>query len=339
MTNSSPTAPTFPPQATGDPWDPENPEVATVPVPLAVVIVNVEGPFTEQDRKLWTFLLHASWEKLDEPIHSVSVTELARTFRKITNSHYASSWIWDSARRLSKTTVEWRYTYGDNRFSRGIASLFSAELSSEAEDSGVLRYAFPSLLIPILKDPRRYARLRTHVMMQLSGKYSVTLYELLESVVNMRKPVLTASLAEIREWLKVPTGKLTRWPDLQRYALKSAIDEINRNAEATGFTVKMTTEQEGRAVKGVRFYVLKTSERADLDRQYQEREGEGTPLPLFEVQLQPKTYEIAQSCAPGWDVKFLEREWMAWGQKKQTWPPRNPDGAFISFCKKKGERD
>jgi Initiator Replication protein len=122
---------------------------------------------------------------VEEPIYTVSIVKLARTFREVTNSHYASSWIWESAKRLSKTTVEWEYAYGDNRFTKGISSLFSAEISEDAKRAGVLRFSFPTMLIPILKDPRRFARLRTHVMMSLSGKYSVTLYELLESVVNL----------------------------------------------------------------------------------------------------------------------------------------------------------
>jgi tetratricopeptide (TPR) repeat protein len=38
----------------------------------------------------------------------------------------------------------------------------------------------------------------------------------------------------------VPEGKLLRWPDLSRFVLKSAIDEINSNCERTGFKVMMT---------------------------------------------------------------------------------------------------
>ena len=38
---------------------------ATVPVPLPVVMVRVEGPFTALDRKLWLLLLHHAWDELD----------------------------------------------------------------------------------------------------------------------------------------------------------------------------------------------------------------------------------------------------------------------------------
>jgi hypothetical protein len=58
----------------------------------------------------------------------------------------------------------------------------------------MLRFAFPALLIPILKDPGHFARLRVHFLISLSGKYSVTLYELLESVANKVEPVLDVSI-------------------------------------------------------------------------------------------------------------------------------------------------
>jgi hypothetical protein len=32
----------------------------------------------------------------------------------------------------------------------------------------------------------------------------------------------------------------------------------------------------------------------------------------------------------------LEAEWKEWGSQQQDWPPKNPDGAFIGFCRKRG---
>lgn len=47
--------------------------------------------------------------------------------------------------------------------------------------------------------------------------------------------------------------------------------------------------------------------------------------------LQPHTYGLARAAAPGWDVHILEQEWRAWA----TEVPKNPDGAFVGFCKKR----
>ena len=51
-------------------------------------------------------------------------------------------------------------------------------------------------------------------------------------------------------------------------------------------------------------------------------------------QLKPETYEKAKAFASGWDIYALERQWQEWIEKKGV--PKNPDGAFIGFCKKKG---
>ncbi len=50
--------------------------------------------------------------------------------------------------------------------------------------------------------------------------------------------------------------------------------------------------------------------------------------------LKPDTYEDARQAAPGWDVRYLEGEWRAWIIE----PPRDPDRAFIGFCRKWFER-
>lgn len=58
-------------------------------------------------------------------------------------------------------------------------------------------------------------------------------------------------------------------------------------------------------------------------------------LPLFRGPLlRTDTYEKAKAVAPGWDVYTLAEQWREWIEKKGM--PKNPDGAFIGFCKKKG---
>ena len=51
--------------------------------------------------------------------------------------------------------------------------------------------------------------------------------------------------------------------------------------------------------------------------------------------LDADAYEEARRVAPGWDVYALEEQWREWMRDKED-VPRNPRGAFIAFCKKKG---
>lgn len=54
----------------------------------------------------------------------------------------------------------------------------------------------------------------------------------------------------------------------------------------------------------------------------------------MEFQLRNDTYEHARIVAPSWDVYHMEREWRAW----ITESPRDPDAAFVGFCRKWFER-
>lgn len=336
------------PLPTGNPWQPYNQDPATVPVPLPVIIVKIEGHYTERDRKLWTFLLHAVWGELGEkPTHELPITKINQVFRSLGGDHN-TRWIWESAGRLTRTIVEWKRTDGDERY-EGVASLFQAEVSDQSRSTGILRFAFPALLIPILKDPRRFARLRVHFLIGLSGKYAVTLYELLESVANRIDPVLDVPLDTLRQWLKVPEGKLKSWDHFSSRALYPAIEQINTNPLGAGLTIEMKPIKKGRSVARVRFYIHKVDERRCLEDSMREGKhltGVGkkavtnnnlSRLRPEPVRLRTLDFERAKVAAPGWDVYYLEQEWRDWIAKKER--PENPGAAFVAFCRQKYQRE
>ena len=51
-------------------------------------------------------------------------------------------------------------------------------------------------------------------------------------------------------------------------------------------------------------------------------------------ELDPEVYEMARAAAPGWDVRMIEQEWRQWASDV----PRNPEMAFLGFCRKWSER-
>ena len=337
------------PVPTGDPWKLSETHPATVPVPLPVIIVKVEGPYTERDRKLWTFLLHAVWDELGEKrIHELSAHKINQVFRMLGGDHN-TNWIWESAKRLVDTKVIFECEEEDERY-QGIASLLSAAaVGKRARETGFLRFEFPSMLIPILKEPGRFARLRVHFLIGLSGKYAVSLYEILESIVNKIDPVMEVSLDALRQWLKVPEGKLTRWVHLNQRVIQPAIEQINTNPLGAGFTVDVHPIKKGRSVDRIRFTVCKVDERRALEDALQGkssmpdeggRKKEALPPPpvslgpLFEViRLSGDDYERAREAAPGWDIYELERQWREWIIDKES--PQRPGPAFVAFCRQK----
>lgn len=336
-------------QATGNPWEPSGVVPATVPLPNDVIITKVEGPYTERDRKLWAFLVAAVWDDLDiKRIHEMRVSKINAVFEEL-GGDTSSGWIWDSARRLSRTIVEWEEGADGSRIkAQGVSNMMNACVSKEARVTGWLRFEIPALLGEVIKNPCRFSRLRLHFMIGLSGKYAVTLYMLLESVANMNTPVLDVSLPQLRQWLKVPDGKLNEWFDLKRRAIDPSLKQINDNPEAAGFHVAMEEIKEGRAVDRVRFIVVKSETRFTEEKSYHPEPAKAS-IPFSPPLAPPSSssgansfllpttaYEQARKVAPNYDIYELERQWKEWMKGKPI--PKNPAGAFVNFCKSKATK-
>jgi Initiator Replication protein len=317
--------------------EPDKP--ATIPVPTDIVTVQVNGPYTATDRKLWSLLLHIGWAELEAKSkigvwHEIEMVELRRIYEQFAGGKDTLR-LWEAAERLTQTTAKFSHhdKLRDTRV-KTLTSIFAAQTDEEAREGGTFRYMFPAPLIPIVLEPYRFARLRLQFMLSLKSKYSITLYELFEGVANCKTPILTASVAEIRSWLNVPQNKLTQWDYLWKKAVKPALDEITKNEEMAGITITHQLIREGRGnkVKGIKFFVAKTRERRMMEKDISTpKTSQVGALPQFSGSI----YEKARKAAPGWDVYALENEFREWIQKKGH-QPKNVETAFIGFCKQKG---
>jgi Initiator Replication protein len=340
------------PKPTGDIWEPSKTRPATVPVPLPVVMVRVDGPFTALDRKLWLLMLHNAWDELDsdKPYHEISVAELLRLFRKYGRTDLGTrgkikmgkveeeteaAALWDSVRRLVKTTVEW-----EDEDYQGISALVSeALLNKRYRESGKIYYAFGKGLSKQILAPRAFARLRCHVVLALRSKYAVTLYEILEAYVNRRENTLTASIEEFQNWLKVPENAYPDWRELKKRVVTPAVDEINEHAEEGGFFVSYEGIREGKSFAKIKFTLVKTADRDERDAMLQGKSRRGrafaaSPTQLPGVPYEPTDAVLSQlrTIAPGWDRQALLAQYRQWSKGKAA--PANPHGAFIGWVKR-----
>ena len=64
--------------------------------------------------------------------------------------------------------------------------------------------------------------------------------------------------------------------------------------------------------------------------QWTERDGQAVP---------GYTLSQAKEAAPRWDIYFLEQKWRSWMADGGLDAPRDPDKAFIGFCRKYYERN
>ena len=153
--------------------------------------------------------------------------------------------LWDSIRRLVKTSVEW-----EDEDYQSISHLINeAMLNKKYRETGKLYYSFGRMLSKNILAPRAFARLRCHVVLALRSKYAVTLYEILEAYVNRRESSLTVSIEEFRSWLKVPEDAYKDWKDLKRNVVLPAVNEINQHGEEGGFFVSYEGVREGKVVR------------------------------------------------------------------------------------------
>ena len=100
---------------------------------------------------------------------------------------------------------------------------------------------------------------------------------------NRRVPVIEVTVDELRTVLSVAEGKLTRWVDLNRFAIEPALRQINDNPTASGFSVEVETISKGRKIESVRFKVTKAAERvlddAEIKLRISHREAEQKKRP------------------------------------------------------------
>jgi len=321
---------------TGDLAVVNNPIPATLPVPLPIVFVHVDGPFTALDRKLWVLLLHHAWDELETKSlnhewHEIHENELRRLIERLSGTKDVTK-VWEASRRLTRTIVDYVEVDENQDIWDGVTVLFQAK---KRQKDGLFRFKFPAELVPLIKAPGRFARLRVEFLLSLRSKYGVTLYELFETKANQRDPVFETSIEDLRRWLKVPEGKLKRWDDLFKKALAPALDEININNKEGGITAAHELLRGGRGGKvvGVKFFIQKTKSRIDFERALtlpavakHNAKGSGV-LP----NLRPSTFEKAKKKAPGLDIYSLEREWRDWAKEKDI-AVKNPDAHFLSFC-------
>jgi hypothetical protein len=325
--------------------EPEKP--ATLPIPSELIEVQVRGAYTAMDRKLWSLLLHLAWDELETKSkigewHEIEMLEIRRILERFTGTRDVNH-IWESAERLTQTTALFQHLdkVRDTRV-KTITSIFAAQTDVEAKKDGTLRFMFPAPLIPIIKEPFRFARLKLHFMLGLRSKYAVTLYELFETVANMKQPVLEMTPVQIRAWLNIPEGKLKKWNHVWDFALKPALEELNENQEIAGIKITHELQRGGRGgrVQKVTFHIEKASTRVALEQDIQiDRRNQAHPnssalIPPFRGTI---IYEKAKKKAPGLDVYVLEKEWREWVKDKNV-EVRNAEALFLHFCEQRATK-
>jgi len=209
-------------QVRGKPFDPAI--GGTLIKPGELIDIVELATLTLTDRRTYNLLLANAWENITTTkVHRIAKSDLKGT-------HYGNERIEDSITKLMGTVAIIPITKDGKRLKRRVQILGSND--EELEEAGYIYYRFPDELLEIITQSDVYARLRSNVMFCFKSKYALYLYEMIEKRRNLKfKQHDDFEVEELRQILNVPKGKLTRYADLNAYALKPAVKEVNAFCE------------------------------------------------------------------------------------------------------------
>lgn len=192
--------------------------------PGELIDIKEISPLTLTDRRIYNLLIANAWDRITEPVeHVIDKSDLRGT-------HNGNERIEDSIRRLMSAIAEVKIIR-DGKVAIKRVQLLGGNVEQE-DERGRLYYTFPKQLIEIVKESEVFGRLKTQIMYCFKSKYALALYEIVQKRVGLKfKQAENFTVDEMRALLGVPRDKLTRFPDLNKYALQPALREVNALSE------------------------------------------------------------------------------------------------------------
>jgi hypothetical protein len=301
-------------------------------------IAGFEG-WTLADRRTWNLLLVNAWgDRLEDPTADFYIN-----LRELRGLHNGNDRVKPCLEKLQKTLVSAKMPDGTTRT---VQMLGGTDMDDSGREDGVLKYDFHRKLVPLLRDSEVYARMEMKVLSAFTSKYALGLYEVLASKVNMRRQSEVVDVTTLRQWLGVPEGKLARWPDLKRFALNVALDEVNG---LSPFSVEAEPIKRGRKVVQVHLSWAKKepfspSEQAAAREVNRAKVGRKARLSGTAEKVVPDLSpdQIEKGYAAAAEICRIDKHaaYADWQGMVAALPdaPKNPVGHFIEFCRKRARK-
>uniref|UniRef100_UPI00286EC25F replication initiation protein n=1 Tax=Flexibacterium corallicola TaxID=3037259 RepID=UPI00286EC25F len=232
--------------------------------------------------------------------------------------------------------------------------LDEAEVSyAEEEESGELRvkWNFRKTFRRMAAESHHWAVIDRQTLFALSSKYSILLFQYFASLQGLQYQTSKRfSVDELRAILGVPSGKLKRFADLNRWALRLAIEEINQLAR---FTLEAVPHKRGRTVTHVEIIwkpkanpakVKKELGSSKVGRKVRRNGTAETPIVAFpasgslDFSSDNRWQKIARSYGNGKDIDRIAEDFRNWCEDKgMKLDQPNIEASFIGFCKSAGK--
>lgn len=210
--------------------------------PGELVEVKGSASLTLADRRLFNILLHNAFG----PHLAIEGRSFEIPMADIRDTHDSNDRLVQSIEALMKTIVT--IARPDGSTTR-VQLIGENNMADPKRRHGMLTYSIPPALAVLLRDSTVFAKLETEVLRAFTSKYALALYEAVARRVRLQhKFTERFDLDDFRELLGVEHDKLTTFGNLNQFAIKPALLEVNALSD---FVVTVAPEKTGRRVTGV----------------------------------------------------------------------------------------
>jgi len=314
----------------------------TLPLSKEANFMKLEGTLTETERKLWLALVHFSFDDMEVGnsgrIFQTHISKVVHLFRELGDSETGkngSSWLIKSAKKLGKCQIVW-----DTPREEGFETLLVGLRYNP--DTGNLFWQFGHYLTILLLNNKVFGRVNVHLTIGLSGKYAVSLYSLLTTIVNRKDHKITVALDELRECFNVG-DKLKDWRDFNKKALEPALAELSKKKEQVGFVCQHRTISTGRKITAIEFTAIPNDKAVKVLERTSRKDPLANLTPSAGFGEHPsfaeKDLKQFQNYCARWGLGYTTELYAWWdGVKQKGEPLKSPAAHFMGFLKSRAAK-
>jgi hypothetical protein len=197
-------------------------------------------------RKTWNLMLQAAAGDAWRPgFHKISKKVLR-------GSHDSNDRFNDVLSELTSKSLSMRDIVEGETGLSGMPLL--AEWFIPDDDSGYVRFQFNEKVRKLMAASETYAALQRQTVLAFRSRYALALYEIGAQLAGRRDPTKIYEVDDLRKVLGVPPKAMARWQDFRRYALETAVAEINQLAH---FEMRYEAMKRGRAMSSIQIEAWK----------------------------------------------------------------------------------
>ena len=205
-------------------------------------LLNAKSQWNTHEQKLFNVLLSDLNGDKSESF-TITKIELEKLFKA--ELHTAD------LKKLTKSMVKKGFSLQRGKNSWSEIQIFS---SIDYKD-GIMKMNLTRESLPHLYELRSFTKYMLEDLFNLNSKYSIRVFELLKREQFKQKASFSIPIEEFKEFVGVTSGEYSRFTDFDKYVLKVAEKEINKN---TDLKFKYEKIKQWRTITEIKFIYLET---------------------------------------------------------------------------------